>query len=482
MSVFFKLFLALAIIQVGFFPLMEAKASVFIITNLDDKGKGFNDTASFIPTGGNNATTLGQARLIAFQYAADKIANLLSGNHVITIEASMDSLGGTSTQATLGGAGAVAYVYDFNHAPEPDLLYPIALANKFFGQDIDPFRADIRARFNCDIDRDDILTGSQWYYGLDEQAEPQDIDFVTVVMHELMHGLGFSSTINLTTGSKAAGKDDVYSRHLYHMGITPPTYPDMSDQQRFLANTSTNHLYWNGRHVNDHAQQRLIAGFNNNRVEMFAPTEVVEHSSLSHFSSSLEPNEIMEPFYTVADHDLGLAKSVLSDIGWGDEADLAITVTPQTVDVLSFTNQYTITIHNNGPDIAHDVYVTSNLLDGEVIYQEDASLSINCEQNGQGILCKLGDMDNGAALSYTLTTVRNTLNNHQLNTSILADIIDVIPENNQNKTVIEGVSNRPAIVSDMGVGGGGMVNIFLMMVVLLIVFIFRPRRILLTKT
>ncbi len=176
--------------------IMEVKASVLIITNTDANEQGFNDPTPFTPIGGNNALTLGEARLIAFQYAADKVVSILSGHHVITANISMPSLGGNSIQATLGGAGATAYVYNFTHAPERDILYPVALANKFFGQDLDPEKADIRARFNSDIDSDDILTGSRWYYGLDGQALSHDIDFVMVVMHELIHGLGFSSTVN----------------------------------------------------------------------------------------------------------------------------------------------------------------------------------------------------------------------------------------------------------------------------------------------
>lgn len=465
MRTIFKILLALLIRQVWIIPIMEVKASVLVVTNTDANNQGFNDTTSFSPIGDNNAITLGEARLVAFQYAADKVASILSGDHVITVDISMPSLGGNSTQATLGGAGATAYVYNFTHAPEMDVLYPVALANKFFGQDLDPLKADIRARFNGDIDSENILTGSQWYYGLDGQASSEDIDFVTVVMHELMHGLGFSSTVNLTTGRKIEGRDDVYSRHLYHSGMTPSSYADMTDQQRLLANTSAKELYWDGAHVNNQAQQRLIAGFSNNRVEIFAPSEVIVNASLSHFSNAVAPNEMMEPFYTAADHDIGLAASVLSDIGWGSEADLTVTVTEQDI------GMFIITVGNHGPDTAHNVSVTSHLLEGQAVYQDILS-TVSCEENSQGMLCQLGDIHNGASVSYTLTIINNTGNAQVFKSSVAANIVDVIPENNQYKLFLEANSAvSPVTENSTDMGGGGVINTFFMIILLSVVFL-----------
>ena len=48
-----------------------SQAATIVIVNGDGPNEGFNDTTPFTPVGGNNATTLGQARLNAVQYAAD---------------------------------------------------------------------------------------------------------------------------------------------------------------------------------------------------------------------------------------------------------------------------------------------------------------------------------------------------------------------------------------------------------------------------
>src|SRR5205085_1127120 len=47
----------------------RALAATFVISNADGAGEGFNDPTPFSPVGGNNATTLGGARLAVFQAA-----------------------------------------------------------------------------------------------------------------------------------------------------------------------------------------------------------------------------------------------------------------------------------------------------------------------------------------------------------------------------------------------------------------------------
>jgi hypothetical protein len=80
----------------------NASAATIIINNTDGAGEGFNDPAPWVPTGGNPATTLGQARLNAFQYAADLAGSCLVSNVVIVVNASMDPLTCNATSAVLG--------------------------------------------------------------------------------------------------------------------------------------------------------------------------------------------------------------------------------------------------------------------------------------------------------------------------------------------------------------------------------------------
>jgi hypothetical protein len=81
-------------------PLMYAAAIITVLSD-DGAGEGFNDLTPFTPVGGNNATSLGQARLNAFRHATGIWANLLTSSVEIQVEAAMDPLG----PGVLGQAG-----------------------------------------------------------------------------------------------------------------------------------------------------------------------------------------------------------------------------------------------------------------------------------------------------------------------------------------------------------------------------------------
>ena len=49
---------------------------------------------------------------------------------------------------------------------------------------------------------------------------------------------------------------------------------------------------------------------------MYAPSPAEPGSSVSHYSTSLSPNELMEPSYTSANHNLDRTVALFDDIGW----------------------------------------------------------------------------------------------------------------------------------------------------------------------
>jgi len=212
-----------------------APAATISIVNADGAGEGFNDPTPAAPVGGNTGTTIGQQRLIAFQFAADVWGALLPSAIEIKVTASFDPLTCSSTSAVLGSAGARQVFSDFSGAPQAATWYPVALANKLAGFDLAPGLPnsdadDIRARFNLSLDDDTCLGTRGWYYGLDGN-EGTNIDLVVVLLHEFGHGLGFASYVNNSTGALFGGLKDVYSQFLYDNTIGLP-WPVMSDADR----------------------------------------------------------------------------------------------------------------------------------------------------------------------------------------------------------------------------------------------------------
>ncbi len=285
------------------------------VLNLDGAGEGFNDPTAAAPVGGNTGTTLGDQRLIAFQFAADIWGNALDSDVAILVGANFDPLSCDAGGATLGSAGPETVHRDFANAPVAATWYTQALANSLAGVDLDPASNDIFATFSSVLGTTCPFPNG-WYYGLDASPPGSDIDFATVVLHEIGHGLGFLTLVGLSNGAKFSNFDDAYMLNLEDHA-TGLHYPAMTNGERASANVSVTDLHWTGEAV-----VASGAGLSSGRdpvsghVEIFAPNPVDPGSSLSHFSTSLTPSEAMEPFYTGPMHSPGLALDLMLDQGW----------------------------------------------------------------------------------------------------------------------------------------------------------------------
>ena len=290
--------------------------AVIEVVNNDGAGEGFNDPTPWTSTGGNPANSIGEARLIAFQFAAHLWGSRLESNVKITIGAEMNPLPGNATSAVLGQAGTTTIHRNFVNAPVANTWYPQALANSLANFDLAPVDDDISAEFNSDVDGPVVLGGISWYYGLDGNPPGSDVDFVSVVLHELGHGLGFQTFVDPNTGAKFSGFDDTYMINLVSPGVTPYRYSLGTNAQRVTAHTSNN-LYWDGTSVVAGGASLTAGVHASGVVQIHAPTTLAVGSTLSHFSTNAFPNQLMEPSYTGPNHNPDLAFNLMEDIGWG---------------------------------------------------------------------------------------------------------------------------------------------------------------------
>ncbi|HKW14425.1 MAG TPA: FlgD immunoglobulin-like domain containing protein [Candidatus Krumholzibacteria bacterium] len=334
----------------------SAGAATIIINNTDGAGEGFNDTTPWAPTGGNPATTLGQARLNAFQYAADLAGACLVSNVTIIVNASMDPLTCNATSAVLGSAGAVSVLRDFG-GPLAGTWYGMALANALTGVDNDPGFPDIQAQFNSSINGSaGCLSGYSWYYGYNAVLPPGNwIDFITVVEHEICHGLGFQSFINVSTGAEFNNFDDVYEANTESHNATPSTLTTMTNAQRLAAMKTVTNLHWVGANVQA-ASGVLTAGKTGTHVQLYAPTTVAPGSTYSHFSTACTPDEMMEPNYTVPNHNRSLAAEAFKDEGWTLQCPVAVAISSFNVRATDRGAQLSARFESTFPNVLVNVY------------------------------------------------------------------------------------------------------------------------------
>ncbi|MFL6235802.1 MAG: hypothetical protein ACJ76N_21915 [Thermoanaerobaculia bacterium] len=285
------------------------------IVNGDGAGEGFNDPTPVAPVLGNAGTTLGQQRLNVFMAAAAYWSNRLSSPVPITVSARMDPLTCSANSGILGSAGAADFLANFPNAPRAGTWYPSALANAFAGADQDPSSPEIVAQFNSRLGTDPgCLTGFNWWYGIGGTAPANTQSFYQTVVHEIAHGLGFLTVVNLATGARAQGLDDDFMLFLEDHG-TGKTWPQMSNGERLASAVNSGGLHWTGPAVVA-ASAVLSAGRHpSGHVQMYAPSPVRQGSSVSHWDSALTADEILEPFATANPSDL-LTTQLLRDLGW----------------------------------------------------------------------------------------------------------------------------------------------------------------------
>jgi hypothetical protein len=236
-------------------------AAKIVIVNLNAAGVGFNDPTPATPVGGNNGTTIGQQRLIAFTYAANLWGAKLTSPVPILINAQFSALTCTATTATLGSAGATSIFRNFPNAPKADTWYSYALANKLANTYLGTNKAaQINANFNVNLGLNaNCLPTSTWYYGLDSNEAANQIDFVAVLQHEMAHGLGFQTFTSGSTGAYNGGFPSVWDHFLF--GTTAgKLWKDMTAAERVASAISVNGLVWNGPMVTAAAPMVLRPG------------------------------------------------------------------------------------------------------------------------------------------------------------------------------------------------------------------------------
>ncbi len=294
---------------------LSAQAATLTVINDDDPGEGFNDPAAVAAVPGNPGTTLGQQRLNVFNAAANAWGAVLESPVQILISAEINPLFCDATSAVLGAAGPVAVDDAFPNIPRPATFFPIALANALAGSDLDPDFPDISARFNGDLDTDpNCVTGLTWWYGIGAPAPAGTLDFFNTVLHEIGHGLGFSSFVDPETGAKFFGQDDIFMSFLEdHSSGT--LWPDMNNAQRAASAIDTADLHWMGSNVVAASGMLGSGAHPSGHVRMYAPNPVELGSSVSHWDTALSPDELMEPFLINGAGSF-MTNELLKDIGW----------------------------------------------------------------------------------------------------------------------------------------------------------------------
>lgn len=244
----------------------------------------------------------------AFQAAVNVWSKVLISRVPIKISAKWEELSGN----TLASSGSKVVYKNFSKSALKDVWYPVSLAEAIAGQNLNGTESDITISINNKIN---------WSYFTDGNFEPFKYDLMTIVLHEIAHGLGFTSTFKLNETNNAQaiwglnGLPIIYDLFLQNSSgillINDAQYGNPSvDLRRFIT---SDELYFK---IDNEAEIK-------NLPQISAPPLFVSGGSISHLDERRYPkgsvNALMSPSIGAAEinHFPGeVILKVLNQIGW----------------------------------------------------------------------------------------------------------------------------------------------------------------------
>lgn len=245
----------------------------------------------------------------AFQAAVDVWSLLLTTSVPIRVNAVWTAL----DSGVLGSAGPGDYRHDFTGAPQAGTWYPVSLANKIANSDLSPGVAHIEASFSSAF--------PNWYFGTDGNTPNDSYDLMSVILHEIGHGLGFIGSMDVENGVGSWG-----------LGTAFPIIYD-----RFAEDGANRRLLDTAQYPNN--STALAGVLQSNQVffdatrttqqnggapaRLYAPIQWDGGSSYSHLNETIfspgNPNSLMTPQLGLGEsiHNPGpLGLAMLADMGW----------------------------------------------------------------------------------------------------------------------------------------------------------------------
>lgn len=244
----------------------------------------------------------------AFEQAITIWEKYLVSSQIIRITATWST---TLSNSTLAETGASRIYKNITGLPYTNIWYPTPLAEALIGRDLNAGEADINMSINGNIN---------WYYGIDGKAQAGKYDMITVLLHEIAHGLGFSSSMSVVNSSTQGQYGQSGSAYVFDTFMLDSQKIKLTNSS-FYGNPSTglktplisNALYFG----------LLNARFANALPQLYAPSPYKEGSSFSHFDESTYPagttNSLMSPSVRAAEVNQNpgeLLLNCLNEMGW----------------------------------------------------------------------------------------------------------------------------------------------------------------------
>ncbi len=250
----------------------------------------------------------------AFQDAVDIWAGLISSPIPIRINANWEKL----DDGVLGAASPADFVRNFDGAQKAFTWHPIALAEKLARKEINGTEPDLTARFSSTVN---------WYLGSAGAPATGQYDFTSTVLHEIGHGLGFTGSLRVASGSGSwgygTGSPFIFDQYVENAAgqllVSTDNFKNPSTQ--LATEMVSDNLFFNSPIATERN-----AGL---KPKLYAPNTYSGGSSVYHLNSETYPsgniNSLMTPSTNQREviKDPGpLTLNMFADMGWKGTAVL----------------------------------------------------------------------------------------------------------------------------------------------------------------
>jgi hypothetical protein len=360
-----------------------------------------------------NFNTVPSFARVAIQTAVD----VWSQNFASTVPVNLNvKWGSSSSYGVLASASGKNNFSNFAGAPDKTLYYTSALANALAGKDLDPTNPEVEIT---------ITSNAPWYYGTDGKCPPKSYDLVSVILHEMGHGLGFITGSYYDTFSGYGRIDQPTPFDAYAQLPDGRRLSDLPSPSLETGKAMTSDLVWSGENA-----VKTNGGI---KPKLFTPTTYEAGSSIAHldertFSQSGE-NAVMTPTLDAGEvfHLPGtLLLAMFEDLRQKPPAGIAsgIPQPPQNVKALigdrSAIIQFDPPVNFRLAQVSN--YEVKNIQSGELINTTESPVIFK-------------NLKNGVKYTFSVSATNSLGTSNNVNSN------SIIPEVSWKSLIIDGVAD-----------------------------------------